>query len=410
MRSTGCLKATSLTIGNNVETIGDWTFGHCDRLTEVYIPASVTSIGEAIFGICGLVESISVDPSNEVYHVKDNCLIKTESKELIQGFNNSIIPTDGSVTSISSSAFYQCGELTTATIPDCVTSIGEYAFFGCIGLTDVTIGIGTTYIGEAAFYACEKLTDIVIPDGVENIDDDVFGWCSKLENISLPNSVTRIGARTFTRCASLTSITLPDGVESIGEYAFNSCTKLTSLVLPNSVTYIGNLAFDGCSNLVLTVYPGSYAAQYADLNALNHHISVKAEDIQPTCTKEGLTGKTYCSICNEILNPGEVIPATGHTPGEWVIEKEPTDSTEGLRVKKCTECGAELEREVIPADTTSAPQTGTEPDREESAPDNTGSPQTGENSNIRLWASLMLISGLSALGIIAILKRKEKSK
>lgn len=423
-----CPKLTSVTIGNGVETIGNWAFSKCNGLTSIYIPANVTSIGGGAFSDCGALESFTVDAANKAYYLKDNCLINTESNELVKGFNTSIIPTDGSVTSIGDYAFYRCDKLTTVTIPDSVTSIGASAFFGCIGLTDVTIGTGVNNIGDSAFYSCEKLTDIVIPEGVERIADDAFAWCSELEAVSLPNSVRGIGGRSFSHCTALTSITLPDSIESIGINAFYYCTGLTSIVLPNSITYISEAAFDGCSNLILTVYPDSYASQYAALNELSYHISVEAEDIPPTCTEDGLTGKTYCSICNETLNPGEVVPATGHTPGEWIIEKEPTDSAEGLRIQKCTKCGAELAREVIPADKTGSSQSGDNTNGPQSG-NSTGSsqsgnnagglqsgddidtPETGDDSNIRLWVSLMFFSsGLSAFGIIAALKRKEKAQ
>lgn len=37
-----------------------------------------------------------------------------------------------SVTSIGSSAFYECSDLRSVTIPNSVTTIGESAFYGCI--------------------------------------------------------------------------------------------------------------------------------------------------------------------------------------------------------------------------------------------------------------------------------------
>ena len=45
--------------------------------------------------------------------------------------------TTYSVTSIGSSAFYNCSGLTSVTIPNSVTSIGNSAFLGCSGLTSV---------------------------------------------------------------------------------------------------------------------------------------------------------------------------------------------------------------------------------------------------------------------------------
>ena len=57
-----------------------------------------------------------------------------------------------SVTSIGTSAFYECTSLTSVTIPGSVTSIGGSAFSGCSGLTSVTIPHSVTSIGDYAFY------------------------------------------------------------------------------------------------------------------------------------------------------------------------------------------------------------------------------------------------------------------
>jgi uncharacterized Zn finger protein len=66
--------------------------------------------------------------------------------------------------------------------------------------------------------------------------------------------------------------------------------------------------------------------------------------LAPTCTETGTRVKT-CTICGRVLER-EVIPATGHTPGNWVITVQP-GVNEGERVKYCTACGTVLETEVL---------------------------------------------------------------
>ena len=121
---------TDLVIPNGVRSIGEWAFYHCDSLISITIPDSVTSIGVSAFSDCSSLASITVVSGNPVYHSAGNCIIETESKTLIAGCKNSVIPSDGSVTSIGDSAFNGCSGLTSITIPNSVTSIGDSAFNG----------------------------------------------------------------------------------------------------------------------------------------------------------------------------------------------------------------------------------------------------------------------------------------
>ena len=304
-----------------VTSIGNSSFSDRSRLTSVTIPDSVTSIGDEAFSGCSGIESLVVTEGNKKYHSANNCIIETGTKQLVVGCKTSIIPSDGSVTSIGDRAFYNCSGLTSVTIPDCVTSIGDWAFSHCYKLVEVINKSGLNiekgsedngyvgyyalnvkkdgisdivnkdgylfytydnvnyllaYVGSNtdltlpddyngqiyklynyAFYRCSGLTSVIILDSVTSIGNSAFRGCSGLTSVTIPDSVTSIGNYAFRNCSGLTSVTIPDNVTSIGDEAFSGCSSLTSVTIPDSVTSIGYGAFEFCSGLTSVTIPNS---------------------------------------------------------------------------------------------------------------------------------------------------------
>ena len=250
----GCSGLTSVTIGNSVTSIGRGAFYGCSGLTSVTIGNSVTSIGGDAFGDCGGIESLVVTAGNKKYYNANNCIIETGTKQLIVGCKTSIIPSDGSVTSIGYGAFNGCHGLTSVTIPDSVTSIGGQAFDRCSGLTSVTIPDRVTSIGDCAFEGCSGLTSVTIGNSVTSIGNRAFSYCSGIESLvvtegnkkyhSANNCIIETGTKQLI-VGCKTSIIPSDGsVTSIGNYAFNGCRGLTRVTIPDSVTSIGEGVFD----------------------------------------------------------------------------------------------------------------------------------------------------------------------
>ena len=221
--------------GEAVTEIFGQAFYNC-KIRVVTIPESVTTIGCHVFYGCNSLKSITVAEGNPVYHSAGNCIIETASKTLIAGCGASVIPTDGSVTSIDDYAFDGCGSIINITIPESVTSIGYKAFYDCSSLISVTIGNGVTRIDGSAFWGCSSLINVTIGSGVTIIGSWDFCDCSSITSITIPDNVTRIAGRAFSDCGALINVTIGRGVTNIGECAFYECCSLAS------ITYAGTKA------------------------------------------------------------------------------------------------------------------------------------------------------------------------
>ena len=133
-----CTGLTSITIPDSVTSIDNQAFYGCTGLTSITIPSGVTNIRDDAFGACTGLTSINVDSKNTKYHSVNNCLIETATKTFIAGCKNSVIPDDGSITSIGSFAFDGCKGLSSITIPGSVISINRFAFGYCNELITIT--------------------------------------------------------------------------------------------------------------------------------------------------------------------------------------------------------------------------------------------------------------------------------
>ena len=276
----GFSELNSVTISENITSIGDCAFVYCSSLTKLEIPQRVTNIGNDVFSCCSGLRSINVNSENTVYYSEGNCLIERDTRKLVLGCMNSVIPED--VTSIDSNAFNGCSGLTEITIPESVTIIGFYAFSNCSGLTgSLVIPEGVTSIEQGAFYGCSGLTSITIPESVKRIGNDVFSGCTGVKSVVLNNyvcmksplyslfpssykairsvvmplDVTSIGDYVFRGCSGLEEIVIPEGVTIIGRSVFSGCSGLKEIVIPESVTSIGYSAFYGCSGLTSITIP-----------------------------------------------------------------------------------------------------------------------------------------------------------
>ena len=277
----GCSSLSSITIPNSVTSIDSYAFDGC-RLDSLTIGSGLTSIGWNAFRYDTLSYLNYNCPANILSY-----LVKSRLATVIIGDNVTTLPSSafsdcGSLTSvvlpsgmnnIPGSAFYNCNSLSSITIPSSVTSIGSSAFYNCSSLSSITIPAGVTSIANRAFDGC-RLDSLTIGTGLTTIGsyafhDDTLSYLSyncpanilgafvksRLATVVIGSQVTSIPNQAFYNCSNLETLILSDGVTSIGNYAFAGCTSLTSLTILSSVTTIGQHAFGGCSSLVSLSIP-----------------------------------------------------------------------------------------------------------------------------------------------------------
>jgi len=191
-----------------LRTIAANTFQYCNQLMSINIPINVTKIGDNAFRGCNNLEKVTVSDGNTKYHDAGNCIIETASDKLVVGCNTSIIPTDGSVTSIGYGAFYGRNGLTNINIPDGVTEIDNTAFTNCANLANVILPETLVNIGSMAFYGC-GMSEVVIPDSVQNVRMYSFSVCNNLTTVTFGSGITSIHAQTFDNSPNLRTINVP---------------------------------------------------------------------------------------------------------------------------------------------------------------------------------------------------------
>ena len=265
-----CENLMSLSVGDNVESIGRYAFAFCSHLgrSTVSLGNGITGIGSYAFYGCTDLGAATVGFSipQSVESIGTYAFKKTnfwenpqggfvEVGDWVVGFDENASSAAYSVRTgivgIADYAFYKWETLKSISLPYTLKYLGKNAFNGCSELIAVNFDDSDlTEIREYTFYKCANLTVVDIPSGVESIGRSAF-YKSGVADANIPKWVESIGDYAYYGCASLHSLTFADGsqLKSIGAYAFSGCAALPETTLPDGLTTVGERAFSKCTAL-----------------------------------------------------------------------------------------------------------------------------------------------------------------
>lgn len=209
-----------------------------------------------------------------------------------------------SVTSIGESAFANCKDLTSVTIPNSVTSINYHAFYNCSSLPSIDIPQSVTIIGNEAFYGSAWYNNQ--PDGLVYAGKVAYKYKGEMPantNITMKKGTLGIAAYAFSGYSNLTSVVIPNSVKTINYCAFQECNGLKSIIIPKSVTSIGNSAFLDCKNLTTIISEIATPFAFGDILSSNKYSQTTL--IVPKNTKDAYQATDGWKKFTKIVEVGD---------------------------------------------------------------------------------------------------------
>ena len=341
-----CSNIVSLVIPEGIISMDAISF--CTNLEKLTLPASLTEItGDSFWG-CESLKEVVVHKDNQNYISVDGVLYTKDMTELL--------------------VYPAASERTIYNIPEGVTRIWNWAFSQAYNLTKITVPDTVTDLGEGTFSACINLESIDLSENIDRIEYDVFNSCIRLKSIVIPASVTLLYANCFAACISLEKIIFCDNcVRGYDEFEnvsagvfFGYCMSLSEVYIMNADTPLDHLGYainpdytkeqiielvdkylyerDSSEDIFSYIfgdweshktddlnihgYKGSTAETYANEHGFKFvpicdHINTETINAAVAdCENDGYTGDVYCNDCEEIIEYGEVITATGHADAD----------------------------------------------------------------------------------------------
>lgn len=365
---------TMLDLPDTIEKTGDRTFDQMFNVrTFGKLPANLKSVGYQSFGYLGWERQLELNgqiPAWQTDVLDIPGSIEFMDQCAFAGNRYKTINVGEGITYLSYYALSGNKEATRINLPSTLTRLEESSVAFCDNAT-VNLPENLEYIGKQAFNGTPVGETITLPDNVSFVGDQAFGayvynadytaqyWVGPT-TIYLNGSLSNIGSNVSRPDAKVIAVLnsqrnmvagytdldeLPtviwDGKTDIG-YNDGSCIpEGVTVTLSGNVTIDGKLCIEGKlivphgAKLTITknaVIIGEDNIVYEGCK----HEHVKENIVPATCTEDG-SKTVVCEDCGETLST-EVIPATGHSFGDWTVTKEATCFEDGEESRTCSVC------------------------------------------------------------------------
>lgn len=374
---------TMLDLPDTIEKTGDRTFDQMFNVrTFGKLPANLKSVGYQSFGYLGWemrLEQQGLIPAWQTDVLDIPGSIEFMDQCAFAGNRYKTINVGEGITYLSYYSLYGNKEAKEINLPSTLKRVEESALYDCRN-AKINLPDSLEYIGKSAFAGDLDGETIHLPENLQYLGDTAFGtqmytadYSSKYwvgpTTIYLNGSLSNIGARVFrpdakviavlnsqrNKVAGFTDLNeLPtviwDGKTDIG-YNDGSCIpEGVTVTLRGNVTIDGKLCIEGKlivphdAKLTITkdaVILGEDNIVYEGCK----HEHTKEIVVEATCTESG-SKTVVCEDCGETLST-EVIPAKGHSFGDWTVTKEAACFEDGEETRTCSVCQAVETRPIF---------------------------------------------------------------
>ena len=213
----GCSGIEEIVLPRGVLTIGAGAFNNCSGVQRLWLTNSIQSIGANAFN--------GMKSLKKVYFSGTISEWETGIQWADKGYQMGV-----AITTNEEIASGSCGEALTWSLSTAgdltVSGTGDMADFAATGapwaeyrdqIKLVILGQGVTSIGSSAFQDCKNLETVSLPGSLTALGKAAFLRCGELTNVKLPASLKSVGEDCFTGCEKLVLLDLTGVPDEIME-------------------------------------------------------------------------------------------------------------------------------------------------------------------------------------------------